>query len=251
MKHRTPYIYIMCMVMGMTACQNTNISQMASNVTEQMVDSMGHVSRTERTLPYTEVVINCFADATYHQQSSGSECSLQISASEEFLNHMKINVSDNGILMLNLERGYNPKKNEMAVVHLYAPTVNKFVVNGGKRLRLGNLTAKTPVEVVLNGVGDIHCDALNAPEVVALLNGVGNVNLSGIDTHRLRAKMNGVGDIVLAGNAEIQQIASTGVGHIDTGNLNKGRTDTDQPSQENIDTDKPNQEDEHLPHITL
>lgn len=221
MKHLIPVIIYICMALAPMACQHTHISQMVKSVTEQPVDTTGYQSRTVRTQPFSAVEINCFSDVTFHQLEPGSECSVRLTASEELLARIKANVSSDGKLTLEPEHNYRTNDNEVAVVHLYAPAVNEFTVNGGKCLRLQELTAQTPVKMVLYGVGTINCTRLKAPEVVTRLEGVGSIDLEGIDTQRLRAELNGVGDIVLAGRAAQQHIMLEGTGHIDTDNLKK------------------------------
>ena len=207
---------LFCLVLTLCACTRTNMRQVVKMLAEQPVDTAGYAKRTIQTAEVSAVVADCFADVTYHQDST--QWCVVFRAPEKICQGMKAEVSE-GVLRIELDNHFRMPKNVVAVCHVYAPAVGSFELNGGKCLRLGRLQLQAPLRVELNGVGTITSEELRAPAITALLDGAGTMDLNGIDTPQLRAEINGVGDIVLSGRTGRKQILVNGEGNVDTTEL--------------------------------
>lgn len=207
---------LFCLVLTLCACTRTNMRQVVKMLAEQPVDTAGYAKRTIQTAEFSAVVADCFADVTYHQDST--QWCVVFRAPEKICQGMKAEVSE-GVLRIELDNHFRMPKNVVAVCHVYAPAVGSFELNGGKCLRLGRLQLQAPLRVELNGVGTITSEELRAPAITALLDGAGTMDLNGIDTPQLRVEINGVGDIVLSGRTGRKQILVNGEGNVDTTEL--------------------------------
>lgn len=214
-------LFISLLSLCISGCQHTSIRDVLKGVTEQQVDTTGFDKRTIRTTSFNAIEINCFADITYHQTSPGTNEYVELQAPTEVLKHLRYKVSDDGKLCIEQEYPYEMPKHVAAVIHVYAPMVNDFVVSGGKCLRLGKMVKNAPVNIRLNGIGAITCSQLHAPGITILLNGAGNMDFKNINTQKLNAQINGAGNIYLEGKALDTHTSINGAGTIDTTKLHK------------------------------
>lgn len=208
--------FLFFLLLALCACTRTDMRQVVKTLAEQPVDTAGFTRRTIQTVPFSALVVDCFADVTYHQDTT--RCCVVIQAPKSVSEGMRADVSE-GVLRIGLDSHYRMPKNVVAVCHVYAPAVGAFELNGGKCLRLGRLVLQAPLRVELNGVGTVTSDELHAPAITAMLDGAGTMDLDGIDTPQLRAELNGVGDIFLGGRTAHKQIMVNGEGNVDTTNL--------------------------------
>lgn len=202
-----------------SACQHANMSDVVRILTEQAVDTTGFAARNVAVMPFAAVEIDCLADVYFHQTQRSDECRVHLQAPDKLLNQIQVNVTPNGTLKIEVDPNFQHTNKDVAVVQVYAPTVNHFVINGGKCLRLGSVSMETPITLELNGVGSINADALHTPALNVTLDGAGIIHIENIDTKRLRAELNGAGNMVLAGKAEQRQITLDGAGTVDTDRL--------------------------------
>ena len=218
MKHT---LLLLTCLLGMTACQHTNVHNVVKDIAEQPVDT-SYYSQERIVLPaFTAVEINCFADVTYHSCAASTPPSIRILAPQKMLKLYSAHVDDEGTMVLTMNTRTGLSDQAVPVIHIYAPTVNAFELNGGKCLRFGALQLHSPLQVKLNGVGIITSQELKATSVEVELNGAGNMELHGIHTTRLKARLNGAGHIKLVGKAREKHISIDGSGSIDTSELKK------------------------------
>ena len=211
----------LCVLSVCTSCQNANMNDVVKLLTEQAVDTTGFAARNVELAPFAAVEIDCLADVSFHQTPHGTNSHVRLLAPDELLENIRVNTTSGGVLKIEVDPHFMRTNKDVAVVHVYAPTVNQFVLNGGKCLRLGSVAMQTPVTIELNGVGAVNADALQTPALNVTLDGAGSINLENIDTQRLRAELNGAGNMVLAGKAAKQQITLDGAGYVDTDRLTK------------------------------
>lgn len=212
----------LCALSVLAGCQRANMNDVVKFLTEQAVDTTRFAARNVEVAPFAAVEIDCLADVYFHQTPHGTNSRVRLLAPDELLEKIRVNTtSGGGVLKIKVDPHFIRTNKDVAVVHVYAPTVNHFVLNGGKCLRLGAVTMQTPVTIELNGVGAVNADALQTPALNVTLDGAGSINLENIDTQRLRAELNGAGNMVLAGKAAEQQITLDGAGYVDTDRLTK------------------------------
>lgn len=199
----------------LTACGNQNVRETVRNIAEQQVDTTGYESRQLQLAPFSALTVSCFADVTYHQSDAFR---IEVQAPKSIIDKVEAKVDDEE-LEIGLKRMQNQPHNTVAVIHVYAPTVNDFALNGAKCLRLGNVKLSTPVKITLAGVGIVTAEKLKATRIEADLEGAGNIDLRGIDTPSLNAALEGAGNITLSGKAKKARVELNGTGNIDVSKL--------------------------------
>lgn len=207
-------------VFMLTACNNKNIHELVKQVAEAPVDTAGFEKKELLVSDYCTAMLDCFADVTYTQTADGEQPRVVLMAPKEVLENMKVEVRD-GELLVETDRRYRMPEGVVAVVELYSPFVNSFMLNGGKCLRLGEVEISTPLCLELNGVGALTADSIVCPETTLTLNGSGSADLRGLSLERLSVMLNGIGHIYLQGESGNVTLEKNGMGMIDDSGLKR------------------------------
>lgn len=206
--------FLLVMSVSLVSCDKRNIHQVVKELAEAPVDTTYFVSKSIHTNPFSTVDIDCFADVTFHQIPTDEEHFVVLKAPVKVLENLRVTVED-GDLSVNVDRRYKMPEKAVAVVEIYAPFVNSFILDGGKCLRLGKMVQTSPLEVILHGnVGAITADSLAVHEMALLLDGSGSYDLKNITTGALRAKVIGTGIMNLAGKCNNASLEVQGRGQI-------------------------------------
>lgn len=200
-------------VLTLTACNNKNIHELVKQVAEAPVDTTGFAKKEVLVSDYCSAMLDCFADVTYTQTVADEQPRVVLMGPEEVLENMKVKVRD-GELLVETDRRYRMPEGVVAVVHLYSPFVNSFMLNGGKCLRLGKVEISSPLCLELNGVGALTADSILCPETTLTLNGSGSADLRGLSLERLSVVLNGIGHIYLQGQSGNVTLEKNGTGVI-------------------------------------
>lgn len=202
------------MLFAFVSCDKRNIHEVVKEMAEAPVDTTGYVGRIVHTNPFSTVDIDCFADVTFHQTPVGSEPSVELKAPAKVLKNLEVVVED-GDLVISVDRRYKMPEKAVAVVDIYSPFVNSFVLDGGKCLRLGHIALTCPLELVLHGnVGAVTVDSMSVHELSLHLDGSGSFDLKNIETGDLRAKVSGAGSLKVAGKCHSADLFIKGDGVI-------------------------------------
>jgi hypothetical protein len=217
---------------ALTACDNKNIHELVKQVAEAPVDTTGYVTKELAVSEYNSVMVDCFADVTFHQSEEGAEPRVVLQAPQEVLPNLSVRVKDEE-LVVETDRRYNMPEGVVAVVHLYSPFVNDFTLNGGKCLRLGTVNVSTPLLLDLNGVGALTADSIACPETTLHLNGAGSADLKGLKLQRLRIALNGSGRVYLQGEADevVHEVNGDGLIHAEQLQEKKAEAPKLEPTQ--------------------
>ena len=113
-------------------------------------DTVGMKGKTLCTNPFSLVDIDCFADVTYHQTAASADHRVVLRAPEKVLENIAVQVEE-GKLRIAVDRRYKMPEKAVAVIDVYAPFVNRFLLDGGKCLRLGKIALTSPLELMVNG----------------------------------------------------------------------------------------------------
>lgn len=203
------------------SCDNKKIAQVVKEISEAPVDTQGFSKKTLTTASFSAIEIECFADITFHQSPAAPAPSIVIRAPREVLPNIIAEV-ENSRLKLRINSRYRLPEKSVVAVDAYAPYANRFVLNGGKCLRIGRLRQSTPLHIEVNGtVGAVTADTLDVPEMSLLLDGSGSIDLKGLNVPRLRANLNGSGEIFLSGKAGHASFNVAGDGKIHAKALKK------------------------------
>ena len=212
-------VFLLMLSFSLVSCDKRNIHQVVKEMAEAPVDTTGFVERSMHTNPFSTVDIDCFADVTYHQTAMDGEHLIVMKAPPKVLGNLDVAVED-GDLVLSVDRRYRMPDKAVAVVEIYAPFVNSFTLDGGKCLRLGNMTLTSPLELILHGnVGAITADSMSVHELSLSLEGSGSYDLKHLVTGDLRSKTNGNGNIYITGNCHSASFSVKGNGHVDATGL--------------------------------
>lgn len=207
-------LVIMSALVVLTGCDRRDIHSVIKEMAEAPVDTAGFDSRSLHTNDFSSVEIACFSDITFHQTAPTEMPHITLSAPAEVLENVRCKVLE-GELSLTLNNRYKMPDKAVLVAHIYAPFVNKFVMSGGKCLRLGKLKVASPLEVQVYGLAAVTAEQLEAHELRLSLSGAGSLRLQGIQTGRLIAATNGNGDIILSGNCDRADLCINGDGLLD------------------------------------
>lgn len=218
MKKKCLFYVLTIFCLLFSSCDNRNIKQVVKEIAEAPADTAGLVRQVVQTNAFSGVEIDCFADVTYHQTASGTEPYVELLALNDVLSHVSVKTTED-MLLISTDRRYRMPEKAVVVVNVYAPFINKFSLNGGKCIRLGNIQLYAPITIDVQGVGAITADSLKAQEVDVNIDGAGSIDLKNIETSRLAASINGAGQIFLAGHAGEASVAINGAGTVDTSSL--------------------------------
>ena len=206
-----------------TACDHRNIKQVVKEIAEAPADTLGMVRQVVQTNDFSVVEVDCFADVTFHQTASATAPYVVLRAHRDVLPHVGVKTLDD-MVIISTDRRYRMPERAVVVIDIYAPFISKFMLNGGKCIRLGDIRLKSPLTLEIDGVGAITANVLKAPEVDVSIDGAGSIDLKGIETERLAASINGAGQMFLAGHA-----CEAAVGVQGTGGVDYSKLKTDKP----------------------
>lgn len=189
------------LAVSLASCDSRDIRRVVKEMAEAPVDTTGFVLQTVHTNNFSIVEVDCFADVTYHQTPAGTPPYVRIKALREVMEHLSTDVRD-GQLGIQVSRRYRMPEKAVVVADIYAPFVSKFILDGGKCLRLGRVDISSPLSLELAGVGALTADTLSAPEVSVELGGTGSADLRSVSTGRLKAVLHGAGMLTVQGRCD-------------------------------------------------
>ena len=196
---------------------------MVKEIAEAPADTLGMVRQVVQTNDFSVVEVDCFADVTFHQTASATAPYVVLRAHRDVLPHVGVKTLED-MVIISTDRRYRMPERAVVVIDIYAPFISKFMLNGGKCIRLGDIRLKSPLTLEIDGVGAITANVLKAPEVDVSIDGAGSIDLKGIETERLAASINGAGQMFLAGHA-----CEAAVGVQGTGGVDYSKLKTDKP----------------------
>lgn len=218
MKTYTLFFVVLASLALLTSCgERTDIHQVVKDIAETPADTIGLLSKTVQTNSFSTVEVEGFADVTFHQSKDAPHVHLY--AAREVMPHVSVRAVDDN-LVISTDRRYRMPDDAVIVVDIYAPFANKFILNGGKCLRLGRFHIASPLSVELDGVGAITADSLKAQELSLEIYGDGSADIKGLNVDAVSCAINGNGRIILEGQSRksLQQKIN-GAGAIDTQRL--------------------------------
>lgn len=201
------FLFLLTVSLLWTSCDQRDIHEVIRQMTEAPVNTQGFSRSDIQTNGFSAVEVDCFADVTFHQTKPGGSSHVVLQAPEEVLENVICKVSDN-LLQITLNSRYKMPEKTAIVAHIHAPFVNKFVLNGGKCLRLGQLKLTSPLEIENNGLASVSADLLEACELRIQQNGVGCANLKGIICTLLVAETEDAGTIRLGGQCQQARVTA-------------------------------------------
>ena len=89
-------------------------------------------------------------------------------AHRDVLPHVGVKTLED-MVIISTDRRYRMPERAVVVIDIYAPFISKFMLNGGKCIRLGDIRLKSPLTLEIDGVGAITANVLKAPEVKSLV----------------------------------------------------------------------------------
>jgi len=199
------------------ACDKRDIRQVVKEMAEAPADTTAFIARTVHTNNFSTVEIDCFADVTFCQTLTAAPY-VRLQATKEVLPHVNVRTVEDG-LFIAIDRRYRMPEDAVVVVYIYAPFASKFVLNGGKCLRLGQFHVASPLTIDVNGVASVTADSLAAHEVALTVAGDASADVRGLRANRLSFTRSGNGIAVLAGCVKERHIADTGTPPADLSRL--------------------------------
>ncbi len=139
--------------------------------------------------------------------SQAADYSIEISAQQDLLNHMESKVTQ-GELGFYYPVKVNIGRHDPVTIHITAPEVRGFEINGSGELRGGTLQAADhPVRLKINGSGSMHFTRLTAGAVDAEVVGSGKMNLANGRVSTAAYHISGSGDID-AGSVDADKVSA-------------------------------------------
>lgn len=152
-------------------------------------------SKNYKVKSFSSVHTNTIADIVYTQSD---KISVKAEGAKEIVDNLKINVR-NGVLTIENDRELNDKNDKPIVVFVSSPTIQSIETCG-----IGNLCLK----------GAVIVDNLDIKA-----EGIGNVHALDLKCKKVHINYKGIGNLTLAGETDIVEINSSGIGNIDCHNL--------------------------------
>lgn len=209
---------LLLVIVLLASCDNRDIRRVVKEMAEAPVDTTGFVLKTVRTNDFSVVEVDCFADVTYHQTPAGTPPYVRVRALREVLEHVSVDVRD-GQCGLFVSRRYRMPDKAVVVADIYAPFVSKFILDGGKCLRLGRLDISSPLSLEVAGVGALVADSVSAPEVSVEMVGSCSTDIACVRTGRLRALLDGKCTLALKGECEESFLEYSGEARVEVSEL--------------------------------
>ena len=150
-------------------------------------------------------------------------CRLQVYGNEKRIEAYDIKVED-GVLSAE-HRGGNDKitKDTPRITLLVSVPMLEYIrVHGAGEIDLnGQIRQTKPLEIQVNGAGDIEINDLEAPELKVTVSGAGDVDVNKAKcTDNVLFTVNGAGDVDLTVQCDVLRVTVSGAGDIDL----KGQT---------------------------
>jgi hypothetical protein len=146
--------------------------------------------------------------------SQDSAFSVKVETDDNLIQHIETSL-DGDVLVIDIQKNYNPKPTDALKVHVSAPSLQKLTASGACDIHsTGRLTSTGVFSVKLTGASDAKLD-VKAPKVTADLTGAGSLELRG-ETKDLELKGTGSSEMDCFGMmAENVSVKITGAGDAD------------------------------------
>lgn len=102
---------------------------------------------------------------------------------------------------------------------LVVPALASVVIEGSATVTGELAPAGAPVEVRVQGSGDVDLDGAAGSSVLVVVDGSGDVTLDDVDTPTAEVAIDGAGDVALRGTADTLAVSIPGSGDVDTSDL--------------------------------
>ena len=160
--------------------------------TAQTINANGALKTESRSASgFTGVASDGVFDVTIQY---GTATSVSVEADENLLPYIETVVEDNTLYIRSKDDRSLQSKNKMKVT-LSMPDLRMLALNGSGNVTAGGaFKSLQPLDIALNGSGDITCSFESYGTVNAAISGSGDMTLSG-EARNLNAAINGAGDI--------------------------------------------------------
>lgn len=159
-------------------------------------EGKGEVITESRTAEnYTGISLSMDGDVYY---TPDSVYSLQISAQQAILDVIQ-NPVENGRLVLKYKNGVVVGPHETVVVHVRAPSLKSFVVNGSGNIHCDPLWPVSRVDLDISGSGNLYLSEITSDDVYANISGSGNIEANGGTAGYAQFKISGSGNMHFTG----------------------------------------------------
>lgn len=211
MKHLTSIVTLavllamLCMNVAVCRAENGNYAVEATD---------GTITRTYDVSKGFKGITSDIVGNIVFVQSKNGKSTLKITAPEEYLEKISVEVKD-GVLTLNSEKiKRNNYKGSKILIAISSPVLESINLTG-----VGNFTVNTPLSsddlnIKTGGVGNVVIQDLNCKKVNIINDSVGNITISGVGEDVV-IKSSGVGNVYAQEFQATQVVAiCSGVGHI-------------------------------------
>ncbi|MGE5423785.1 MAG: head GIN domain-containing protein [Syntrophothermus sp.] len=153
------------------------------------------VSETRSVTNYTGISLSLDGEVYY---TPDTVYSLQISAQQAVLDVIE-NPVENGRLVLKYKSGKVIGPHETVVVHVRAPSLGSFVVNGSGNIHCDPLWPVSRVDLDISGSGNLYLNQITANDVYANISGSGNMEVTRGSAGYAQYKISGSGRMNFSG----------------------------------------------------
>lgn len=144
-------------------------------------------------------------------------CRVSVKANNDAFPHLDCKVED-GLLTIGIKDNVRLKTEDFEVT-VSLPLLRSLLVKGAGDLEMDGYTSSTPLDLEINGAGDMEVERISVPELSVTIKGAGDLDLKDIDVNSLKVEIKGAGDASLSGRAGSAEVSIAGAGDVDASGL--------------------------------
>ncbi|MBO7070768.1 MAG: DUF2807 domain-containing protein [Bacteroidales bacterium] len=146
-------------------------------------------------------------------------CALTVKANNDAFDYLEIKVKEGGTLVIETKDHVNIAAEE-CLFTVSSDKLRQLVVNGAVDLEYTcTKEYKEPLEIVVNGAGDMEIEKFTGPELSVNINGAADLEITELNTKNLVIEINGAGDVEVAGETDNASFTVNGAGAINATQL--------------------------------
>ncbi|EJX10423.1 hypothetical protein, secreted [gut metagenome] len=187
---------------------------------ERIVANKRHITRTVEVGSFDHIRLNGSSEL-FFTPTSGKQ-HLKLTLPNNLVDVVQVYVKDRTLVLeMKPHTSVVLKNGSRVELQVSAPMVESATLNGSGDIHFSApVDSRKPLELTVNGSGDMDSRNIKVASLKATVNGSGDINLGDIEASRIQTTVNGSGDLTVAGiKAERANAAVNGSGDLSWRNV--------------------------------
>lgn len=195
---------------------------------ERIVANKRHITRTVEVGSFDHIRLNGSSEL-FFTPTTGKQ-HLKLTLPDNLVDVVQVYVKDRTLVLeMKPHTSVVLKNGSRVELQVSAPMVESATLNGSGNIHFSDpVNSRKPLELTVNGSGDMDSRNIKVASLKATVNGSGDINLGHVEASRIQTTVNGSGDLTVAAmKAERANVAVNGSGNQSWRNVTANEVQTE------------------------